>query len=154
MLDPARVASGTGSLRLDTNNGQAAVFYPKTRDASFDLSQYLYVSYSITSDTNARERSPGWQGAQPHLLLVRTTPTTTTSTCRRHERLPTHARRLRRRDGAARRRRSGWNRNRIGAPDLTKVHYFALTFDSWGEGFTVWIDNLLIGPGEFVDCGP
>ena len=48
----------------------------------------------------------------------------------------------------------GWARNKFGNPDLAHVRYLALIFDSWGAGFTVWIDKLQIGPTDFYDCPP
>ncbi len=151
LLDPARVESGAGSLRLDTKNGQAGLFYPKTRDASFDLTPYLYVSFSVTADNTSPANDPGWQGAQPHLLLV-------TDSTNYLEFVPTDNR-LPRAPGAFDRFTvplaggSGWERNRIGSPDLSRIRYLALLFDTWGAGFTVWVDDLRIGPGEFLDCG-
>jgi len=70
VLDPARRSAGEGSLRLDTKNGQAGLLYPGTRDADFDLTPFLYVSFTATADDSSSANDPGWQGAQPHLLLV------------------------------------------------------------------------------------
>src|SRR5688572_22387192 len=64
VLDPARAASGQASLRLDTLNGQAGVLYPATRDAHFDLSGFLYLSFSVTADNDEPASDPGWQGSQ------------------------------------------------------------------------------------------
>jgi hypothetical protein len=150
VLDPARTTAGAGSLRLDTRNGQAGLLYPATRDADFDLSSFLYVSFTTTADNSSSANDPGWQGAQPHLLLVSSendyleyVPETDV--------LP--------RDPGAMIGVTvpldggfGWTRNKFGNPDLSHVRYLALTFDSWGAGFTVWIDDLRVGPGDLLDC--
>ncbi len=152
VLDPARVVAGAGSLRLDTRNGQAALFYPRTRDAAYDLTRYLYLSFSITADNSAPANDPGWQGAQPHVLLV-------SGPSDYIELVPTTSR-IARTPGAFDRVTvplsggNGWSRNRTGTPDLSKIRYLAFTFDSWGPGFTVWLDDLVIGPGQFLDCAP
>jgi hypothetical protein len=150
-LDTTRTIAGAGSLRLDTANGNAGLVYPNTRDGNFDLSPYLYVSFSVTADDSAVANDPGWQGAQPHFLLV-------TDTDDYFEYIPAQNV-LPRTPGAFLpitvpiAGGFGWARNQIGTPDLTRINYLALTFDSWGAGFTVWIDDMVIGPGLFLDCG-
>ena len=152
VLDPARKVAGEGSLRLDTKNGQAGLLYPGTRDADFDLTSYLYVSFSATADNASPANDPGWQGAQPHLLLV-------SGPSDYYEYVPTELR-LPRTPGPMVSMTVplsggfGWARNKFGNPDLAHVRYLALIFDSWGAGFTVWIDKLQIGPTDFYDCPP
>ena len=139
-----------GSLRLDTTNGQAGLFYPKTRDASFDLRPYLYLSFSVTADDSSPANDPGWQGAQPHVLLV-------SDTNDYYEYVPDQVR-LPRSPGALMpitvplQGGMGWTRNKLGAADLAHVKYLAVLFDSWGAGFTVWLDDLQFGPALFLDC--
>ena len=150
VLASSRVAAGEASLRLDTNNGQAGLFYPKTRDGHFDLTPYLYVSFSVTADDSSPANDPGWQGAQPHLLLVADSDNYL-------ELVPT-TNRLPRTPGAfvgitvPLAGGSGWTLNQFGTPSLADIHYLALVFDSWGAGFTVWVDDFRLGPGEVLDC--
>jgi hypothetical protein len=150
VLDPARRAAGQGSLRLDTSNGQAGLFYPATRDANYDLTPYLYLSFVVTTDNSSPAADPGWQGSQPRLVLV-------SGAADYIEYVPIDNR-LPRIPGAFQELTipldggSGWMRNQFGAPDLTRVHYIALTFDSWGAGFTAWVDDLRFGPSTFLDC--
>ena len=40
----------------------------------------------------------------------------------------------------------------LGTPDMGRIRYFALLFDTWGAGFTVWVDDLSFGPALFLDC--
>jgi hypothetical protein len=150
LLDPARSVAGQGSLRLDTRNGVAGLVYPGTRDAHFDLSSFLYVSFSITADDSAAANDPGWQGAQPHLLLV-------SGDSDFFEYIPKSGL-LPRAPGALVPTTVpldggfDWTRNTYGSPDLRRIKYLALTFASWGAGFTVWVDDLQVGPGDFADC--
>ncbi len=150
VLDTARTIAGAGALRLDTLNGAAGLLYPGTRDAHLDLSPYLYVSFSATADDASAANDPGWKGAQPHLLVV-------TSPDDYYEYVPADVR-LPRSPGAFQgitvplAGGFGWSRNRFGEPDLARVRYLALTFETWGAGFTVWIDDLRVGPGDLVDC--
>jgi hypothetical protein len=148
VLDPARKVAGQGSLRFDTNNDQAGIFYPATRDANFDVHEALFLSFSITAQNTS---APAWQGAQPHVLLL-SGPSDYLEYVPEIAALPTMPGDFMGMtvplDGGF-----GWTRNQFGAPDLRHIKYFAITFDSWGAGFTVWIDNLQIGPSQFLDCG-
>jgi hypothetical protein len=150
LLDPARTTAGVGSLRLDTKNGIAGLVYPVSRDADFDLSEQLYISFSTTADNSSSANDPGWKGAQPHLLLV-------SGGSDYFEYIPKDD--LLPRDPGAMIGVTvpldggfGWTRNTLGSPDLRHIKYLALTFDSWGAGFTVWVDDLRIGPNDLIDC--
>jgi len=39
-----------------------------------------------------------------------------------------------------------WYRTDFGSPDLSNIQYIELHFDTWGYGFTVWIDGLRLNP--------
>ncbi|MFO0972897.1 MAG: PA14 domain-containing protein [Phycisphaerae bacterium] len=41
---------------------------------------------------------------------------------------------------------SEWIRTDFGTPDLSDIEYMELHFDTWGYGFTVWIDGLTLDP--------
>ena len=150
-FDTRRVAAGAGSLRLETSGRQAGLFYPDTRDAAYDLSQQLYVSFAITADDSAIANDPGWRGSQPHVLVVSTSDDYF-EYVPDDNRIPRHpgpfvGLTIPLAGG------SGWTRNVYGSPDLAKVKYLAWVFDTWGAGFTVWLDDVRIGPAPFADCG-
>ncbi|MEO6953291.1 MAG: hypothetical protein ABI321_15940 [Polyangia bacterium] len=150
-FDTRRLAAGAGSLRLETSATQAGLFYPKTRDAAYDLTQQLYVSFSVTADDSSAANDPGWRGSQPHVLVVSTSDDY-------FEYVP-DGNRLPRVPGSfvgltvPLAGGSGWTRNVYGSPDLSKVKYLAWVFDTWGAGFTLWLDDVRIGPAPFADCG-
>jgi len=151
-LDPARVATGTASLRLDTNASGAGYVYPEGRNADFDLFDQLYISFSITADDSKSANDPGWKGGEPHILVVTTgndyyeyVPSDDFLSRTPGPFVPTTVPLA----GG-----DGWMRNVNGAPDLHHVRYLAWTFSSWGAGFTVWLDDVQIGPGPFADCVP
>lgn len=151
-LDPARKAAGAASLRLDTNASAAGYIYPEGRDADFDLFEQLYISFAVTADDSKPGNDPGWKGGEPHVFVV-------TTENDYYEYVPP--------DGLLSRTPGpfaattvplagggGWIRNANGMPDLHHVRYLAWTFSSWGAGFTVWLDDVQIGPGPFADCVP
>lgn len=150
-FDTRRVARGAGSLRLETSATSAGLFYPVTRDGAYDLTYDLYVSFSVTADDSKKANDPGWRGSRPHLLVV-------TSSNDYFEYVPDDNR-LPRQPGdfigltVPLAGGSGWTRNAYGVPDLSNVKYLAWLFDTWGEGFTIWLDDVRIGPAPFHDCG-
>jgi hypothetical protein len=149
-LDTTRVAAGSASLRLDTNAGAAGLFYPESRAGSYDLSEQLYVSFAATADDAAATNDPGWQGGEPHVLVV-------TTENDYYEYVP-DTNLLPRTPGAFVRGTvalaggNGWMRITTGAPDLHAVEYLAFTFTTRGAGFTVWLDDVQVGPNVFDDC--
>jgi hypothetical protein len=39
-----------------------------------------------------------------------------------------------------------WQRSAFGTPSLTKINYFELHADTWGYGFTLWLDGVRFDP--------
>ncbi len=39
-----------------------------------------------------------------------------------------------------------WQRSTFGMPSLTKINYFELHADTWGAGFTLWLDGIRFDP--------
>lgn len=39
-----------------------------------------------------------------------------------------------------------WIRSQVGTPSLDEVHYFELHADTWGAGFTLWLDGVRFEP--------
>jgi len=41
---------------------------------------------------------------------------------------------------------NGWRRTAFGAPDLTRIQSLEIHMDTWGYGFSVWLDSVGFGP--------
>jgi hypothetical protein len=144
--DTMRFVEGGVSVRLESANDQAAVFYPVGRNAAWDLTPYRTLTFQVAA------QATGWRSAGPHVLLLsdqddyyELVPTS--------NRLPLNGAGFVRVDvplaGGG-----GWARNEFGRPSLSNINYVALTFDGQGAGLRVWVDAVHIGPGTFLDCSP
>jgi len=44
---------------------------------------------------------------------------------------------------------NGWGRTASGSPDLANIQYIEIHADTWGAGFTLWVDGLSFTPRPF-----
>jgi hypothetical protein len=47
---------------------------------------------------------------------------------------------------------NGWRRTVSGSPDLAHIQYIEIHADTWGSGFTLWIDDLGFHPSPLCPC--
>jgi hypothetical protein len=150
--DSSRVVEGAISVRLDSTNAQAALFYPAERNAAWDLTLYATLKLQITADNTSAPSDPGWDGPQPHILIL-------TDRNNYYELIP-ETDLLPRRPGPYATLQvplaggAGWSRSVFGLPSLFNINYVALTFASTGPTFSVWVDGVTFGPTPFLDCSP
>ncbi|HEY3241957.1 MAG TPA: hypothetical protein VGM03_01280, partial [Phycisphaerae bacterium] len=45
---------------------------------------------------------------------------------------------------------NGWGRTSVGTPSLANMHYIEIHADTWGGGFTMWVDGLNFTPQPFI----
>jgi hypothetical protein len=150
--DSSRVATGAISVRLDTVTTSAGLFYPALRNAGWDLTPYSTLEVSISAAATDPALDQGWQGPQPHILLV--------SDKDDYYELVPEGDVVARNDGTFTHLSvplmggRGWLRNQFGFPSLFNINYVGLTFAQVTPGFSVWVDDLTFGPGTFLDCSP
>ncbi len=138
--DTSRVQAGAASLRIEATGGfDNAVRYPGDHLASWDLSGVEWIRmwcYAENPNIGFQNHSP-WVRLADANGFIELRPSSDV--------LNTAIGRWRRFDiplaGGG-----GWQRTVSGSPDLTAIHAIEIHADTWGAGFTLWIDGLTFDP--------
>ena len=139
-------AAGLISVRLTCSSDQALLYYPKAKNAAWDLSAFTTLELQVTAN------APGWTEADPRVIIASSDGDQLVYTPDVNQ-LPT-------RPGSFVRLSvplaggGGWTRSQTGSPSLAAVNYLGFSMDTGGAGFQVWLDGVGFAPGEFVDCTP
>jgi subtilase family serine protease/methionine-rich copper-binding protein CopC/type 1 glutamine amidotransferase len=148
--DPARVRSGSSSLRLETQSGfDVAWKYPATENADWDLSAGGLIQASFY----AENPNFSFQGSQPWFRLydgesyIQLMPDAELLNNARNQWLDLSIPL----EGGV----SGevtWTRTESGSVDLTSIDSIEFHADTWDYGFTLWTDGLRLPVAETPDA--
>lgn len=144
--DSAQKVAGQASLRFVTDGGfDNYLRYPRTYTAHWDLTQAHFLNLSLRTDNpnGAFQNGSPWirlsdangnyfeyqyfLGGGPYDLLNETMGQW------KSYQVPLDA---------APDMQNGWRRTAHGTPDLSNIQYLEIHADTWGYGFTLWVDGL------------
>jgi hypothetical protein len=137
--DDARVVFGSASIRFETTGGfDTSLRYPRGQ-ARLDLSGHSHLRFFAY----AENPNIGFQGDVPWVRLLASggsvdlRPSNTPlnqAIDTWHEFVIPLA------------RDADWTRTETGTPDLSETHAIELHADTWGYGFTLWLDGVRFTP--------
>lgn len=143
--DMTEKTTNRASIRLDTQGGfDNYIRYPGTYSARWNLIQ----AETLFIDLKAENPNPGFQNASPWIRLNSTDGSyfeyqyyvdghrwDVLNECEEWTpfAIPLRA------DSSI---MSGWRRTNLGVPDMANITSVEIHADTWGSGFTLWVDNL------------
>lgn len=145
---------GAGSIRFETDGGfDTSMRYPATVTARWDLTRSTTLNVRFRSVNN---NSPTFQNGSPWIRLLDSENNyfqyqyysgsspldklaETLNTWRTYA-IPLNA---------PAPPTNGWGRTVSGSPDLANIQYIEIHADTWGAGFTLWVDGLSFTPRPF-----
>lgn len=147
--DTSRKQVGSGSVRFTTDGGfDTSISYPKTETAQWDLRQATTLNIRFyATNTN----SPQFQSGSPWILLkdsngnyfkyqyysgggVYDILNQALNNWRSHS-IPLNA-------PVPTPTSTGWCRTTFGTPDLAHINLLEIHADTWGMGFSLWVDGV------------
>ncbi|MBI4579000.1 MAG: hypothetical protein HY718_04815 [Planctomycetes bacterium] len=145
--DGSRRLVGRASVRFVTNGGfDTYVRYPRTFNARWDLTcaQVLHISFYAENPN-----SPGFQSGSPWIRLRDRQNDYVQfqyySDGYPYDLLNQARNQWRQYDiplDAPTNTQTGWRRTLVGTPDLAQIQYLEIHADTWGGGFTLWLDGV------------
>jgi hypothetical protein len=137
--DTARKVVGQGSVKAVTTGGfDNYVRYPGDRLAQWDLSGVLYVhAWFYVENGNTFQNGSPWVrvgDANGYIELHDTSDTLNAAIGQWVEfNIPMAG-------------GDNWTRTVSGSPDISKIQYLEFHADTWGFGFTLWMDGVRFDP--------
>ena len=146
--DDALVTAGSGSLRVVTDGcADNAIWYPAGRTADWNLSSVQSIHVWFYADN---PNDPDFQNYSPRIRLgcahgefewIPNDDVLNQALGQWVEVVVPIAG-----DGT-------WTRNAYGAPSLANVRFVQINADTWGCGFTLWVDGLRFDPPPQISPG-
>ncbi len=142
---------GAGSIKFVTDGGfDTSIRYPATVTARWDLSQATHLNIRLRT-----QNSQSFQSGSPWIRLmdaennyfqyqyysggVAVDKLNETRGVWRAYSIPLDAPPP----------SNGWGRTTNGSPSLSDIHYIEIHADTWGAGFTMWVDGLAFDPQPY-----
>jgi hypothetical protein len=145
---------GDGSIRFETNGGfDTSLRYPATVTARWDLTRSAVLNVRFRTVNN---NNPKFQGGSPWIRLMDSENnyfqyqyySGGSAIDKLNETLDTWRTYSIPLDAPAP-PTNGWGRTVHGTPDLANIQYIEIHADTWGAGFTLWVDGLGFDPRPF-----
>lgn len=143
--DPSFYRAGSGSVRVDATGGfDNYVRYPGDHLARWDLSQVQFLRFwGFATNPNP----PGFQNASPHIRLGNADGY---FEWRPSSDVLNNARGIWQEFVVPIAGDALWARSQSGTPSLAAIHYLQIHADTWGSGFTLWVDGARFEPQPTV----
>ncbi|MBL8878355.1 MAG: hypothetical protein JNG88_04475 [Phycisphaerales bacterium] len=145
--DTQRVIFGNGSIRFETDGGfDTAMRYPADRQAQWDLSALQQIriwGYAENNNIGFQEETPWVRIGSPDGYIEWRSRSTLWNAARNQwlEFVIPYG-------GDAE-----WERRFVGSPNPSAIQWFEIHTDTWGAGFTLWIDAVRFEPAVLPTAG-